>query len=218
MEWDLLRTFEAVARLGSLTAAAKALGVSQSTVSRQLTKLEQDAGSPLLLRDAPLRTADARTTGARTTGGGSMRGSREASSAHSPRSTSGAAGRSSCGTTRACLLGSSSGRGPFFGEMLEVVLEVVLGVLVPLASPSSAAVGLAVALAGPGPLPGALPTVTAARSTPRTASKVATRIKGVMVCRGPRGRGSMLGCPALDANRRSPNVVRARHIGRCAVL
>ncbi len=58
IEWDLLRTFEAVARLGSLTAAAKALGVSQSTVSRQLAKLESDAGSPLLLRDGPVRLTE----------------------------------------------------------------------------------------------------------------------------------------------------------------
>jgi len=58
MEWDLLRTFAAVARLGSLTAAAKALGVSQSTVSRQLGKLEEDAGSPLLLRETPARLTE----------------------------------------------------------------------------------------------------------------------------------------------------------------
>ncbi|WNG51105.1 LysR family transcriptional regulator [Archangium minus] len=58
MEWDLLRTFEAVARLGSLTAASKALGVSQSTISRHLARLEQSAGSPLLLREAPLRLTE----------------------------------------------------------------------------------------------------------------------------------------------------------------
>lgn len=59
MEWDLLRTFEAVARLGSLTAAARALGVSQSTVSRQLSKLEAEhAGSPLLLREAKVRLTE----------------------------------------------------------------------------------------------------------------------------------------------------------------
>lgn len=58
MEWDLLRTFEAVARLGSLTAAAKALGVSQSTVSRHLARLEESAGSPLLLREAPPRLTE----------------------------------------------------------------------------------------------------------------------------------------------------------------
>lgn len=58
MQWDLLRTFAAVARLGSLTAAAKALGVSQSTVSRQLSKLEEDAGSPLFLRETPVRLTE----------------------------------------------------------------------------------------------------------------------------------------------------------------
>lgn len=58
MDWDLFRTFEAVARLGSLTAASKALGVSQSTVSRQLDRLEEGAGSPLLLRGSPLRLTE----------------------------------------------------------------------------------------------------------------------------------------------------------------
>jgi DNA-binding transcriptional LysR family regulator len=58
MEWELLRTFEAVARLGSLTAASKALGVSQSTISRHLARLEEQAGSPLLLRDAPQRLTE----------------------------------------------------------------------------------------------------------------------------------------------------------------
>ena len=55
MDWDLLQTFEAVARLGSLTAGAQALGLSQSTVSRRLAKLEGEAGSPLLLRSSPVR-------------------------------------------------------------------------------------------------------------------------------------------------------------------
>ncbi len=53
--WDRFRTFEAVARLGSLTVAATALGISQSTVSRHLGHLERDAGSPLLLRESPVR-------------------------------------------------------------------------------------------------------------------------------------------------------------------
>lgn len=55
MQWDHLRVFEAVARLGSLSAAARALGVSQSTVSRQLSALEGVAGSALLLREVPVR-------------------------------------------------------------------------------------------------------------------------------------------------------------------
>ncbi|NVB40433.1 LysR family transcriptional regulator [Pseudenhygromyxa sp. WMMC2535] len=54
MDWNLLHTFESVVRLGSLSAAAEVLGVSQSTVSRQLSKLEAQAGSPLLLRGPPL--------------------------------------------------------------------------------------------------------------------------------------------------------------------
>ena len=58
MQWDLLRSFEAVARLGSLTAASRALGVSQSTISRQLARLEEDARSPLLLRSAPIRLTE----------------------------------------------------------------------------------------------------------------------------------------------------------------
>jgi DNA-binding transcriptional LysR family regulator len=58
MDWELLHTFEAVARLRSLTAASKALGVSQSTISRHLARLEQDAGSPLLLRETPLKLTE----------------------------------------------------------------------------------------------------------------------------------------------------------------
>lgn len=54
MEWDHLRTFEAVARLGSFTETARALAVSQSTVSRHVARLEEIAGSPLLQRTAPL--------------------------------------------------------------------------------------------------------------------------------------------------------------------
>ncbi len=53
--WDLFRTFETVARVGSLTAAAKSLGVSQSTASRHLAQLEEIAGSPLLSRESPMR-------------------------------------------------------------------------------------------------------------------------------------------------------------------
>ena len=57
-QWDLFRTFEAVARLGSLTAAAKALEISQSTVSRHLQRLEEEAGSPLLMRESPIRLTE----------------------------------------------------------------------------------------------------------------------------------------------------------------
>lgn len=57
-EWDLYRTFESVVRCGSLTAAARALGTSQSTVSRHLARLESLAGSPLLLRETPVRPTE----------------------------------------------------------------------------------------------------------------------------------------------------------------
>lgn len=58
MNWDDLRTFEAVARRGSLTAAATALGVSQSTVSRRIARLEEAAHATLLIRSTPLRLSE----------------------------------------------------------------------------------------------------------------------------------------------------------------
>ena len=58
VQWDLLRTFEAVARLGSLSSAAKALGQSQSTVSRHIGKLEALSGSPLFLRTNPVKLTE----------------------------------------------------------------------------------------------------------------------------------------------------------------
>ncbi|MFO0619333.1 MAG: LysR family transcriptional regulator [Polyangiaceae bacterium] len=56
--WDLLRAFEAVLRLGSLSAAARDLGVSQSTMSRQMAQLEGVAGVPLLTRGPPARPTE----------------------------------------------------------------------------------------------------------------------------------------------------------------
>lgn len=52
MDWDDLRTFLAVARSGSLTEAARSLGVSYSTVSRRLAALEEGLGARLFDRDA----------------------------------------------------------------------------------------------------------------------------------------------------------------------
>lgn len=51
LDWDLLRTFEAVVRLGGVTRASRELGVSQSTVSRRLAQLEARAASPLFRRE-----------------------------------------------------------------------------------------------------------------------------------------------------------------------
>ena len=45
-----LRIFSAVASLGSFTAAAKALGISQPAVSQNIAELEKFAGARLLRR------------------------------------------------------------------------------------------------------------------------------------------------------------------------
>lgn len=50
MDPHLLRTFTAVARLGSFSAAAQELGYTQSAVSQQVAVLEADLGVPLLGR------------------------------------------------------------------------------------------------------------------------------------------------------------------------
>jgi DNA-binding transcriptional LysR family regulator len=50
LDWDDLRYFLALARYGSLSAAAKALNVAQSTVGRRLTSLEASLGVRLLNR------------------------------------------------------------------------------------------------------------------------------------------------------------------------
>ena len=48
MEWDHLQSFLAIARAGSLSGAARELGVRQSTMSRRLVALEARAGARLL--------------------------------------------------------------------------------------------------------------------------------------------------------------------------
>ena len=42
--------FEASARLGSMSAAARELGISQPAISRHLAMLEQDLGQDLFIR------------------------------------------------------------------------------------------------------------------------------------------------------------------------
>jgi molybdate transport repressor ModE-like protein len=51
-DWNDLRHFLAIARTGSMGAAAKALGVNQSTVQRRLSALEQQLGRSLVERRA----------------------------------------------------------------------------------------------------------------------------------------------------------------------
>lgn len=48
--WDDVRVFLACAEHGSLSAAAEALGIQQSTVSRRIAALEEALGGPLFLR------------------------------------------------------------------------------------------------------------------------------------------------------------------------
>ncbi|RPE79704.1 LysR family transcriptional regulator [Vulcaniibacterium tengchongense] len=50
MDWDDLRIFLAVARHGSLGAAARALGTTQPTISRRLSAFERRVGAKLLER------------------------------------------------------------------------------------------------------------------------------------------------------------------------
>jgi DNA-binding transcriptional LysR family regulator len=50
MQLQSLRSFAEVCRLGSITAAAAALGYTQSAVSRQIAGLEADTGAALLVR------------------------------------------------------------------------------------------------------------------------------------------------------------------------
>lgn len=52
MDWDKLKTFNAAAEAGSLTAAADQLGLSQSAVSRQIAALEEMLGVSLFHRHA----------------------------------------------------------------------------------------------------------------------------------------------------------------------
>jgi len=50
LDWDDLRSFLAIARHGTLSAAARALGVRQTTMGRRLAALEDRAGARLLLK------------------------------------------------------------------------------------------------------------------------------------------------------------------------
>ena len=52
MDWNQLRVFSIVAEVGSFTGAGKALGLSQSAVSRQIAALEANLGVMLFRRHA----------------------------------------------------------------------------------------------------------------------------------------------------------------------
>ena len=53
LDTSFLRAFEAAARLGSFTAAARELSLSQSALSRQIQAIEQALGVALFTRDGP---------------------------------------------------------------------------------------------------------------------------------------------------------------------
>jgi DNA-binding transcriptional LysR family regulator len=50
LDFAWMTTFVAVARTGSMTAAAAELGISQPGVSRQIQRLEEEIGIPLVDR------------------------------------------------------------------------------------------------------------------------------------------------------------------------
>ena len=52
MDWDKLRIFHAAAQAGSFTRAGETLSMSQSAVSRQVSALEAELGTPLFHRHA----------------------------------------------------------------------------------------------------------------------------------------------------------------------
>lgn len=60
LDWEGLKTFALVCRGGTMSAAARELGVNQTTVARRLQRLEQQLGHPLLRRDGQSLRATAR--------------------------------------------------------------------------------------------------------------------------------------------------------------
>ncbi|MCC9620574.1 LysR family transcriptional regulator [Thalassospira sp. MA62] len=51
LDWEGLRTFAIVCRTGNMSAAARELGVNQTTIARRLSRLEDRMGYALFLRD-----------------------------------------------------------------------------------------------------------------------------------------------------------------------
>jgi DNA-binding transcriptional LysR family regulator len=54
MDWNDLQTVEALVRLGTLDGAARALGLTHSTVSRRLAAIEAKVATSLFVRGARL--------------------------------------------------------------------------------------------------------------------------------------------------------------------
>ena len=85
LAWDDLQFFLAVAQHGTLSAAARALGVTQPTVGRRIAGLERQLGAHLFARSS--------TGFALTDTGRSILGHAEAMRDHAARAESGASGR-----------------------------------------------------------------------------------------------------------------------------
>lgn len=51
LDWEGLRTFACVCQAGNMSAAARELGVNQTTISRRIAKLEEWVGYPVLHRE-----------------------------------------------------------------------------------------------------------------------------------------------------------------------
>lgn len=62
MDWDLVRSFHAVMEAGSLSGAARQMGISQPTVGRHIAELEDQLGAVLFERAGRLRPTDSAHT------------------------------------------------------------------------------------------------------------------------------------------------------------
>ena len=60
LDWEGLRTFAHVCQTGNMTAAARELGVNQTTIARRIARLEEWLGYPVLHRDGRLLRATPR--------------------------------------------------------------------------------------------------------------------------------------------------------------
>ncbi|HET8869701.1 MAG TPA: LysR family transcriptional regulator [Aquabacterium sp.] len=126
LDWNLYRTFLAVMREGSLSAAGRVLGMSQPTVGRQLDALEAALGASLFIRHQnglrPTRMADELLASAQAMAGAAQQAARLASGhQQQPR-----------GTVRVTASQMIGGEvlpgllGPFMAQNPHIAIELVL--------------------------------------------------------------------------------------------
>ncbi|MFH1806946.1 MAG: LysR family transcriptional regulator [Pseudomonadota bacterium] len=63
LDWEALKTFAIVCRAGTMSAAARELGINQTTVARRIARLEEMLGHPVLRRDGVILQATPRARG-----------------------------------------------------------------------------------------------------------------------------------------------------------